>query len=502
MQIFNNRHFIIASVFLPVAAFSMAAFSANFKPGDRVEAKKMGDWKPGVVLGIDKNFGSIEIQFDDDNSLPTRMPPEVRKRFLKKSVDPQDVRPLANAAPEKPAAAMPTRTWKDRTGKFNIEARFQGLRDGKAILENSKGKRIEVPLEKLSEEDAKYIQDQKANDEDNPFEAASGDANNPSTASTSGAKMLKANRKGVKNVQPKSLAAWTFKPEAKPATIHSKLQNEHVDLMDIPGSDKFFENVLDLYASDDGTRLLVAREEGKVGGDKGVFLQEVNLLDQQAGKLVAMPPTTKILDAWTGDHLVAYRPNFFGSGSNGVLTIAKLEGSQLTPIVSWNPYDNEDWKPKYDIEEAWFLPNRRIMTVNSHGEAFTIWNFDEAKAQFVIPVKSASNVQSSLSADRQWLAIAMPERIAIIDLSEGTHVAMLSVKPNTDYKNMAFSDDNQKLMAVSESGISRWDLTTGKLIGEFWHPNVSEHSKARWAGDFIFMGDQYLFDPDRRILLW
>jgi len=50
-----------------------------------------------------------------------------------------------------------TRVWKDRTGQFKVEAEFLGLNGQKIRLHKVNGVIIEVPLEKMSNEDATYI---------------------------------------------------------------------------------------------------------------------------------------------------------------------------------------------------------------------------------------------------------------------------------------------------------------------------------------------------------
>lgn len=49
------------------------------------------------------------------------------------------------------------RTWTDITGKFQIEAKFLDVRDGKARLEKADGKIVEVPLPKLSKDDREHV---------------------------------------------------------------------------------------------------------------------------------------------------------------------------------------------------------------------------------------------------------------------------------------------------------------------------------------------------------
>jgi F0F1-type ATP synthase epsilon subunit len=51
------------------------------------------------------------------------------------------------------------RTWSDLTGKFKTEAKYGGIANGKVKLTNNDGKVIQVPIEKLSTEDQKWIED-------------------------------------------------------------------------------------------------------------------------------------------------------------------------------------------------------------------------------------------------------------------------------------------------------------------------------------------------------
>lgn len=54
-------------------------------------------------------------------------------------------------------ALKKTRTWKDSTGKFSVKAKFVEIADGKAVLEKEGGTRINIPLEKLSNNDLSLI---------------------------------------------------------------------------------------------------------------------------------------------------------------------------------------------------------------------------------------------------------------------------------------------------------------------------------------------------------
>ncbi len=77
----------------------------------------------------------------------------------------QLVKPPAAAA----ATPMPVtnRTWSDASGRFQIEAAFVSVVDGKVNLRRADGRVIAVPLEKLSAADQAYVQQQQQ--AENPF---------------------------------------------------------------------------------------------------------------------------------------------------------------------------------------------------------------------------------------------------------------------------------------------------------------------------------------------
>jgi hypothetical protein len=51
-----------------------------------------------------------------------------------------------------------TRIWHDRSGQFRAEAEFKGMKNGKIRLLKRNGVTIEVPSEKMSPEDMRYIE--------------------------------------------------------------------------------------------------------------------------------------------------------------------------------------------------------------------------------------------------------------------------------------------------------------------------------------------------------
>jgi len=66
-----------------------------------------------------------------------------------------DTPPEATQAPKKEEA----RTWTDVSGAFRVEAEFAGISDNAVQLKKADGKRISVPLDRLSKEDQDWVRD-------------------------------------------------------------------------------------------------------------------------------------------------------------------------------------------------------------------------------------------------------------------------------------------------------------------------------------------------------
>ena len=118
---------------------------SKFKQGDRVEVRDGFDWKPATVISVDDFSGWVEARIEKTAGSASRSG--------KRSFPPSSVRASREPKP-RPVADTPIRKWSDRSGKFSIDAKYQGMNGDKVLLAKSDGKRIEVPIAKLSEEDA------------------------------------------------------------------------------------------------------------------------------------------------------------------------------------------------------------------------------------------------------------------------------------------------------------------------------------------------------------
>ncbi len=499
----SGHHHAVLSAFVVVCGMACcgnadAQTEAKFEVDDRVEVERFGEWKTGVVTEVDTRFERVEVLLDELDLPPqiaANLPESARRqhRTVRASVD--EVRRLPDGAGRR--AAEKPRKWTSKNGRFSVEATFLGMQDDKVALERTDGKRIVVAIDQLSLADAEYVK-RAVDAEENPF----GDGNDlgevapavtPST-------LRKANWADAKTVRPKSFSEWTFQPTSSgtPSVTGSP---PAVTLEKILDSQEFFEGVNLLSIAADGRTAIIGREQGKVG-DGQRYVQQIDLQTGESTGLVALPEVTAVLDTDPETGCVLYREDHFRSGLNAELTVAQLHGSELRTRSSWRPYEAADFTPARDIEEAWFLGANRVMSINQHGEALTVWDFATARALINVPVRSSIGLKTALSPDRRLLAIVMEQGIAIIDLVEGTHCATLDCEETRSFGMLAFRADNLRLAAAADGDVRIWDLTNGKNVRTLWHHVVNRFSDVTWAGDFLLVANRYLFDTDRRVILW
>lgn len=70
----------------------------------------------------------------------------------------------------KPQASDGSRSWKDASGTFEVEAVFLGVADSKVMLKKKDGRTIRVPLKKLSAADQAWVKEHSQPPPENPFE--------------------------------------------------------------------------------------------------------------------------------------------------------------------------------------------------------------------------------------------------------------------------------------------------------------------------------------------
>lgn len=487
---------LVVSLFVWCASALAQSDSANFKTGDRVDAMDGFNWKKATVTKVDGS--SITVRFDQVN-IPVEarehMPKEMLERIRTRTLLLREVRAPKAPLAEKQFASTPTRKWSDRTGKFSIDARYAGTDGPKVVLVKTDGKKIAVPLERLSDQDRAYVKEQ-TDPSENPFT----DTEAPAAAA---GPMKEANWREAKLIQPQKFTKWIFVPTGDVAAILKTAEgpNAIVQLKTVPGADVGLNEVQGIFPSSDNRRVLVCRQKGNINEKQ--FLELVDILKNESEGLTPLPKQTILLDADLDAGLVAYRSNASGPNENkGVLTVAKFDSNDLTAIAQWEPYGHSTVGMNNELEQAKILSPNRILTLDRWGESIVIWDVAQVKALMKMPIGRANVLSTALSPDRKLLAIGAEIGISIIDLETGRHVATIPPDGRT-YHSLAFRGDNARLAGLTDMCVKVWDLTNGKVTVDFTTAGTGTYDVAlAWTGAYLLVGNNYLFDVDRRILLW
>jgi WD40 repeat protein len=480
----------LTAILLCSAVLAQRAAS-SFKPGDEVEVKEGLNWRKGKVTGVNRSSGWVEVQLEDsgDRSARSKFATGLRNR----PYPPDWVRRPA-ASVEKSERTYASRTWTDRTGKFTVEARFDRVDGANVVLTRTDGKQLQVPLEKLSDQDTGYVRG-VSEAAGNPFEESK-------AIVTVAPKQ--ANWRETKTIRPQTFSKWSFSPPAAERQLGANRPTAddcHVELVELPDSKTIFEKFNGVHVSDDGRRAVVCRSRGAVQDSGELYVESIDLLNKTSAGLIPLPPQSMLLDALLDENLIMYRSDQFGFGNNGQLTVARLEKHGIAPIVQWEPYGHEQFEPRRDVEKAWFLNSDRVLTFNRQGNALTVWDIAAAKAATNIPISDSITLKVFLSPDRRLLAVIMKQGIALIDLAASRHVATIAAN-DASYETIAFREDNARLAGLSDRGLTIWDLNTGAVQREIGHSVLNARATIAWADDFVLVNGKYMFDPDRRVLLW
>lgn len=493
----RDTFFLFASMLACCAAASAQSNSTTFKAGDRVEVDVGLNWTTATVIEVKRASITVRLdQIDVPSEARKGMPREILERLRTRTLPLISVRAARAAQTEKRFATEPVRKWTDRTGRFSIDAQYSGTDGPKVVLLKTDGKKISVPFATLSDQDQTYVK-QQTDPSENPFTDTEAQV-------TDVAPMKEANWREAKVIHPQKFSKWSFVPTGDIAAVQKIPDGPQaaVPLKKLPGADMDLNEVEGIYPSSDSGRVLICRQKGNINEKQ--FLELVDISKNRSEALTPLPKQTILLDADLDSELVAYRSHEVGlQENNGILTIAKYTPNNLTVIARWEPYGHSTAGFDNEISEAKFLSPDRILTLDRWRKAILIWDFAQVKVLMRIPIGTANEIATVLSPDRKLLAISAETGVSIIDLEAGRHVA--TIPPDgRRYHSLAFRGDNARLAGLTDLGLKVWDLTNGNVTVNFTTPaiNTSFDVALAWTGSYLLVGNNYLFDVDRRILLW
>ncbi|MBN1591136.1 MAG: hypothetical protein JW888_16600 [Pirellulales bacterium] len=455
--------------------------------------------------------------------------------------------------------AAPLRTWTDMSGRFQIHAKFMSLSDGKVKLEQDDGRRIEIPLAKLSKADQQYVAQLLA--AANPFmtdkekaalraalstaETSSGtkaatpvvtsrshvETAQPSTRPTvrstnsnksqSGAASPVASMRRIAPVDwstikklemPPPMGQWSLSLAAPSESKETSVGRPVV----IPPPAFGRERVTHIAIGAARDRAVV----GYSGGDgESAWTRLVSCKLSKAGRGTLLKPIAGyyvpvgLRNDDNGKQFFV-KGNASGKKECDVLGLWRTKGLTIVKEAEWSPYadvpaaspdkpvDAVAWKK---IRWASLLAGNRAATMNEAG-TLVVWDLEAGRPLYGLEANAGS--VPDVSANQRYLAFGVGNGIGVLDL-DAEEIVVRQDWPDVHFAWPAFHfSPSGKRLCCNLHGprILVWDCTTGQLLRDLKSFSFNMITDVNWVDDeyllLSLMGTHYLFNVVAELPVW
>ncbi len=258
-------------------------------------------------------------------------------------------------------------------------------------------------------------------------------------------------------------------------------------------------DVLTVLVSDPNTQvaLVVSSPGGRLSNTKGkpsTQARQVDRVDLAAGRLLGrfeIPSVSTPVAITVGaSHLLLTH-----SGAPDRIDVhSAADGAH---VAGWRPYENESGD---DRTVAWadFLDPKRVLTVNPAG-TLVLWSIPECTAVYV--ARQSMRGIPVLSPDRKILAVLRSGSgvLRLLNPATGETMGDATASGHDDslgLKAAAFEPEpgGQELAALLDGTIVRWDLRTGKVVGESPSPSLKVGSLQYGTARHVLLDGRTLYD--------
>ncbi|WP_186774941.1 SHD1 domain-containing protein [Allorhodopirellula solitaria] len=393
------------------------------------------------------------------------------------------------------------RQWTDSTGRFKITGTLIEVTGGNAMIKNSDGKTIRIPISRLSEQDQAFL-----SGGDNPFEmvdeeptsssptSADADVNAALWATPQPVNWDDANQftsmAGVQWQVPESDGGLGWEPKRAALTKKST----------------FHENLQPLAINTQSKRAAVGNTVS-FGVPKPQ--SRLSLVDLVSGKSIHGGPVEghmrplALLDNGNSVLMVGCSDDRGGYEKKSELQLWRFNGKKVVRSASWTPYpqDKDGGRSDADVLAAEVLSGSRVLTISDKGH-LVLWDLSKRKPIWHARL-SERNFAMKLSADRKLLAVFDEKTLMVLNPETAEILGSTALPPNTatGWCRVAWSPNGKQILLTSIADVRVMDTQTGQWAFEFTLPGGPIATKALSFPneDFALLDNRLLIDLESKI---
>ncbi|QDT38609.1 SHD1 domain-containing protein [Stratiformator vulcanicus] len=389
------------------------------------------------------------------------------------------------------------RTWKDATGRFDLEGKFVKLVDQTVTLEQPSGKEFEVKLSQLSAADRDFAERAAKAMVENPFAPVddSGNSNDSSGGSSNDLKYVQFDLQEVPELNTDPIETrWSLEPDPQPrVTVRGGRP-----ITTPPRRDAFEKHQATLISSKSATLLLGYTHDGFA--DRVSKSTRLEICDLKEGRmtrsLVEDSECVPLAIDETG-HKILVRSEGRGFGNAARLEQWDISGSKISREFISEPYQQELFTRR-DIEWGAYGAGDTFLTIGKANELI-IW--DGIKFSPLARLPSVDSDAIAVSPGGRYLVVAPKKHLLVIDLERRVTVASIP-KVEIGNSRLTFSPSGERLVAAGVRDVHIWDFRTGDLVASIDPDDHSTRGLLMLDNRYLMIKDSIVYDTESRIALW
>ena len=403
-------------------------------------------------------------------------------------------------------AEEPQRTWQDKSGKFEVEAKLLEQTDGKVQLLKADGLVIEVPIAALSEGDQKYLRELAPV---NPF-AGGVPREAPARREAPGrnvpagmgllapearARELPSNGRAIFVENDVPVYALEADPAPVPVKFKPLLQPlEKLDAYARISPPIVIDPAVPVFA------VSVQRVGNTVNPANFGRIYLVNGEKRTPEVALNLESTLVLFDhhAASGRSLAVLGVDSPSQRGGDLVLLDQLASGTPRAIARWHlpNWEKRGFKPK--VEAARLLDGQRaLVQVNN-----TVYVWDLIKGNVIYQIdRVQSGAKLELSGTNKYLALPTGAGCRLIDLAQGELIGKVPFSHSLT-PEVKFSPDGKQLALVAGNQFVVWDLQQAEIVADatFADPAGAFYG---WVGnEYLFTQLAGLLKPELGMPLW